>query len=273
MRRLVLNIIAIVAMTAMAGVEEPFNQFIRADVNDLLGSDVGYYYGTIRNQGNWTVNQWWPAAALITLHVPANSAVYLTNYISNWKGTNADLNEIFDMSAGSYGYINASSLPSLNLEKSDYYMSDFINFSNGESRDITYYDDSDATGNTKYTTPGYYLDTFDEASDIYLVMTPKNQDELMDAYQYVQDVNHEETGLVSRQYNTTDIAGNVRVNFGTSGGNGHEFVAVYSYDDGDDGGEGQEGGGVSGQPLPGLFLAAILAIGTVAFGKRLKKRT
>ncbi len=269
---LVFFIIAV--FTAMAGVEESFNQFIRADGSDVLGSDVGYYYGTLRNQGNWKVNQGWSAAAIITLHVPANSTVYLTNYISNWKGSNADLDEIFDMSAGNYGYINASSLPSLNLEKSDYYTSDYINFSNGESIDITYYDDNDATGNTKYTTPGYYLGSFDEASDIYLVMTPKNRDELVDTYQYVQDGYHEETDLLSRQYNTTDQAGNVRVNLGISAhGNGsHEFVAVYSYDDFDEGGYGEEGGGSSGQPLPGLFLATILAIGTIAFGKSLKKR-
>jgi hypothetical protein len=85
-------------------------------------------------------------------------------------------------------------------------------------------------------TTGYFLDYFKEDAEIYLVMTtiPADGGDVVDSYEYVQQDGVSNTSLVSRQHNTVDIAGNVRVNYGidssTSGWIGREFVAVYTSD-------------------------------------------
>ena len=67
---------------------------------------------------------------------------------------------------------------------------------------------------------------------------------------------------MSRQHNTFDLAGNVRVNLGidseTFGGIGREFVAVYN--------------GATGGPLPSLLLVALLSSGTVFGASRMKTK-
>ena len=62
-----------------------------------------------------------------------------------------------------------------------------------------------------------------------------------------------------------DKAGNIRVNFGIHTLDNREFVAVYELPD-DNNINGM------GQPLPGLLLAGLLSLGTVAAGKKIRKR-
>ena len=69
-----------------------------------------------------------------------------------------------------------------------------------------------------------------------------------------------DTTLVSRVYNTHDLADNVRINFGVNE-IGREFVAVV---------ENPDFNGVSGQPLPGGLTASLIAIGILAVSKKLK---
>ncbi len=238
----------------IAGVNQPFKQF----------SDDGYYYaGMQRSDQNWL------GASLIKMHVSANSSVWLSNYVNSWFSDDgiADLNTVYNMSAGNYGYINANDLASLSLEKSQY-SPDIITFSNGETTKITYFSGQDEQSSPyKVTTTGYLLDTFKEDSDIFLVMTPLGKEELMDSYQYVKQDGHEATDLVSRVFGTQDLAGNTRINFGLHNeGPGREFVAVYTkVDDGDDSHQ------PSGQPLPGVFITGLLAFGTIATSKKLSK--
>ena len=95
---------------------------------------------------------------------------------------------------------------------------------------------------------------------------PSDGGETVDSFQYVRDLDGQETPitttLVSRVDGTTDQAGNIRINFGIND-IGREFVAVFDKPDFN---------GVSGQPLPGLLVAGVLAMGTVLVGKRLRKR-
>ena len=98
----------------------------------------------------------------------------------------------------------------------------------------------------------------------------------MDSFQYVNDKNKEiemynpDTTLVSRLDNTTDLAGNVRVNFGLGADETRrEFVVVWSEGDYD----GNTPEPPSGQPLPGAMVAGILSLGTVLLGKRMRRRS
>ena len=128
---------------------------------------------------------------------------------------------------------------------------------------ITYYYDDNPS--ITATATGYFLDSFENDAEIYLVMTTLAGDghELVDSYQRVQDTNAGyDTTLVSRLHNTTDQAGNVRINFGidsvSEGWIGREFVAVYNST-------------ASGQPLPGV-LSSILIVGSLMGGYKTMKR-
>ncbi len=185
------------------------------------------------------------------------------------------------MSPKAYGYIYAKDMTSLIEEKPNY--DSLIHPSNGATTTITYTSlTADAEG--KYPTvkaEGYFLDYFEEDAVIYLVMTtlPGDGGEKVDTYQFVQDNNaYTDTTLKSRQHNTSDIAGNIRVNFGidlppVGDGNltdiSREFVAVYSGDS--ELIRSQIGGGTTGGPLPGVFFAGLLSLGTV-FGASKAKR-
>ena len=264
MKKLVFSLLALAAVTVMAGVEEPFVQFSASNDGDATG--YGYYYSFKRDSQKWT----W-GSDLIQMHVAANSYVFITNFVDNWQDAKVngvpDLGTVYNMNPGKYGYIDAADLATLEVAKSDYSPSK-VHFANGGTTTVTYFSDDDPslTADAK----GYLLDYFEEEKDIYLAMTPLDKNELMDSYQYVHDADHTDTDLYSRQYNTSDFAGNIRINFGVGIDEGtitgREFVAVYTTDDVD----------ItlpsSGQPLPGLLLAGLLSLGTVAAGKKMKKR-
>ncbi len=240
------------AAVAFAGVKSPYTQFVRDDF-------------TVERRAD----QNWLAANMVSMTVHAGTSVWLTNYISNWYGEVLDLDEKFDMSPGKYGYILASDFNgNTSLERSEYAENDVtIHYANGKSEDVTYF--YDANPATTKTTKGFFLDNFDEDTEIYLVMTslPEDGGNQMDTYQYVQQDGHDATALVSREYGTNDQAKNVRINLGYQGtqGNGHEFVALY-------GAKVLEPVEPKGQPLPGVLMAGILSFGSIVAGKRLRKR-
>ena len=257
MKKLVLSLLMLLVFATYAGVESPFEQFTQDD-----------YHDEVRPDQSWPTVQ---AGELITLGVHANSGVWLSNYVSNWFSPIPDLHGAqYNMVPASvrYGYIFKDDLDSLDLTREEY--EDYIHWAEGGVTTITYYDD--ANPNLTNSTTGYFLDYFDNAAEIYLVMTTLTPDggELVDSYQYVQDADHDTT-LVSRQHNTIDIAGNVRVNFGidseTYGRIGREFVAVYATGD-----EEYIRSQLSGGPLPGVFFAGLLSLGTVFGASRLRRQ-
>ena len=245
MKRVVLLVLMAAAAISFAGVVSPFKQFTQADYNDYAKP-----------------GQNWIPANMITLSVKANTDVWLSNYVNSWFGGVPDLHgDQFDMlGATKYGYIFKSDLPDVTVPNGTY--DDKINWSDGNIQtDITYFDDKNPS--IQATTKGYFLDHFDKDAEIYLVMTTLEADgnETVDTFQYVQDANND-TSLMSRQHNTFDLAGNVRVNLGidseTFGEIGREFVAVYN--------------GATGSPLPSLLLVALLSSGTVFGASRMKAK-
>ena len=141
-----------------------------------------------------------------------------------------------------------------------------VHYSDGSTTQITYFADSNE--NLKQTTTGYYLGSFSEDKEIFLVMhtLPEDFDQEVDSYQYVyEDPSYVDTTLKSRLDGTHDIAGNVRINFGLSNYSAREFVAVYRP-------IGEDGGHSSGQPLPGVLIAGLISVGTIASAKYLKKK-
>lgn len=246
MKRVITTIIVLLTACAFAGVEAPFMQFAPAAYCNPHGKRS---------------SQPWEEAQLITLKVGAGTNVWLTNYVDSFfAGPRIpDLHgDQYDMvGTHKYGYIYADDFQ--NLEATNY--ESLIHWSNGETTDVTYfYDDNPEI---KVKTTGYFLEHFNEDAEIFFVMMtlPEDGSETVDSYQYVYDENHDTT-LVSRQHNTVDLAGNVRVNFGIDsyalGYIGREFVAVYDKP------------ATSGQPLPGMAVCLLLAAGTIAGAKRIK---
>ena len=239
MKKIASFVLILVVASAFAGVVEPFKQFTQADFTDYNRPDQNWLY-----------------AAPFTLSVKADTSVWLSNYVSSFYYPKPlpDLDgNVFDMSK--YGYIYKNDLATFDLEKGSY--DSLIHWASGETNTITYTYTPDPSI-TNYTT-GYLLDEFKEDAEIYLVMTALASDggETVDTYQYVQDANHATT-LQSRQHNTVDLAGNVRINFGIDSVGAREFVAVYA---------------PTGQPLPGLLFAGMLSLGTVFAAAKLRKRS
>ena len=249
MKRLVLMAFMLGVALSFAGVVEPFKQFTQADYHD-------YVKPGLENDAY---------AKMITLSVKADTNVWLSNYVNNWYNVPDLHGDQYDMlGEKKYGYIFKSDLPDASIQNRTY--ADKIHWADGDTTVITYYDD--ANPDRKVSTTGYFLDHFDDAAEIYLVMTTLEQDgnETVDSFQYVQAMDPETT-LVSRQHNLEDLADNVRVNYGVPVG--REFVAVY---DGLDSYPGK-GGGAAGGPLPGLLFVGLLSTGTVFGASRMKKRS
>ena len=255
MKRTFALILLMICAVAFAGVETPFVQFAPTD------------YCTVHA---FRTNQDWFGAQLITLDVKAGTDVWLSNYVKSFYETIADLHgSQFDMVGDQkYGYIYKNALADFNQKNYE----SLINWSDGSvTTDVTYF--ADVNPNLKQTTTAYFLDHFDTDSEIYLVMTtlPADGSETVDSYQEVQDTaNGIATSLYSRQHNTIDVAGNVRINFGINsydfGKIGREFVAVYNAPDE------EHGGAPSGQPLPGVMTSCLLAGGVISLLKMKRKK-
>lgn len=249
MKKILIFLIAI-STFVFAGVEAPFVQF----APDAFCED--HFKRTDQN---------WFGAQLISFEVKAGTNVWLSNYVNtfyNGKLPSLDGTQFSMTGEHKYGYINKKDLSTMNEQN----YADAIHWSTGKITSITYTYDADPS--IKTTTTGYLLDYFGEDAEIFFVMTTLPQDggETVDSYQYVQDADHDTT-LVSRQHNTVDLAGNVRINFGVDSAGlgliGREFVAVFDKPSID--------GGVSGQPLPGALTSFLLIAASVGLC-RLKKR-
>lgn len=262
-----------VSLAVLAGVQDPFVQFARTDYHSEQRP------GDINASQNTTQEGGWHPAQLISLSVHAGTNVWLTHKVQSWhEPLNLDGNEYgneFDMLGGSqrYGYIVKSDFGGdLTMEKGTY--DSLIHWAVGDTDMVTYTND---TGPETSTRRGYFLDHFDNDTEIYLVMTtlPEDGGETVDSYQYVQSAEHAETTLMSRRYDYDDLASNVVINFGIDNGTygdgigvGREFVAVY--DQGPNPFK-HDGGGTTGGPLPCGAIAWMISLGTVAVASRRKK--
>ena len=196
----------------------------------------------------WNLNQWNP------------------NPIADLDGN------IYDMSAWKYGATQ------LNGDK--------IWIGNGETTTVTYNNIGGDPGievdGQKYTNDvtAYFVGSFEGGEVISLWMTtlPIDGGGEVDMTQLVQDADNHTT-LMSRVIDTHDLAGNVRIDFGIDNGTygvhepkyiasiGREFVAFGVYD-----GKEHDHPAPSGQPLPGAMTSGLLALGTVACAKKLRKK-
>ena len=265
MKKLLMTVLMLVGVATFASVQEPFKQFTKDDYTSEQRQ------GNLDASENTTQAGDWYTSQLISLHISAGSDVWLTHKMQSWYEHDLDLNgKQFDMvGENRYGYIVKDDFNGdLTREKGSY--ENLIHWADGKTAEITYvYDVNPAITNTL---PGYFLDHFNEDTEIYLVLTTLAADggETVDSYQYVASDNHGETTLASRTYDYKDLAGNVVINFGvlsaTEGRVGREFVAIYN--------EGEvipDGGGSTGGPPPGVFFAGLLSLGTV-FGASKAKR-
>ena len=272
----------LLASAAFAGIEAV------AGYDDDTAVYYQFTHDTHNNTDDWTKHtgsytevtnsqQNWLAACQIELTIGGPCDVWVSNYVNSWYWPKplAPLDgNVYDMSATLYG------ANQLNGEK--------VWIGNGETTKVTYVDD--ATGVTNWTT-AYFVGTFEGGEVISLWMTtlPTDGHETVDMQQLVQgkyivDPNVEDesereygyanTTLMSRNIDTHDLAGNVRVNFGIDNGvygDGvgipREFVAFGVTD-----GKVHDHPSPSGQPLPGAMATCLLAMGAVAAAKKMKKR-
>ena len=129
-----------------------------------------------------------------------------------------------------------------------------------------YTEEQIAQGLGTQTTTGYKLGTFDEDTEIFFVMTPNGYDKKINSYLPVNDPDNNPpvtSILASRQINTVDLAGNIRVNFGTVDGVAHEFVI----------GSEATPSTPSGQPLPGVLTSCLVALGATGIAARRRKHS
>ena len=198
---------------------------------------------------------------MVTLSVQGGSSVYLSNYINTWYGEVSNLGDSnyaagYDMSTGAYGYMIAQKTADGKVTTDG-----IVHPGTGETKDVTY---KNPNGTETKTTTGYFLGTFDEDTEIFFVMTPNGYNSKINSYLPVNDPNNDPpvtSILASRQINTTDLAGNIRVNFGTVDGIGHEFVIGYE----------AAPPSSSGQPLPGVLSTIVVACCSIACAKKMKK--
>ncbi len=176
----------------------------------------------------------WTPANQITLKITEGGSLWFSSFVSNWYVLK-DLGSYSQMTAGNYGAV-------VNGEKV---------LGTGESKDMTFVNSG---GKKEVSTPGYYVGDFKAGDEIAFWVTAENGN--VGSSVGLTDWS---TGVGSRQTNTTDLAGNTRINFGFSDGS-VEFVAI-----------GQEGTGPAGQPLPGA-LAGLLVGGGVLGSARMFRR-
>lgn len=247
MKKFAFVLAALLVANAFAGI-----QSVEGYDNDA--TYMQFTHNEATNTGNYVdarhSEQNWLGAQTISLSIESECDVWVSNYISSWYWpkpmTDLDGN-IFDMS--NYGATDINTNEAF--------------AGNGKTATVTFFDD--ATGVTNQTT-AYYVGHFTPGKELSLWMTTLAEDggETVDMQQYVADADHDTT-LASRVDGTKDLAGNVRINFGLTNLKGREFVAFGV------GGK-NEPGPLTGQPLPGVAIAGILAVGSIAAAKKAKKR-
>ena len=213
-------------------------------------------------------SQNWFSAEMISLDVKAGSTVYIMNYISNFDKvydlddknysiynptTGKNEKPGFDMSTNKYGYMVATTDADGNVIS----VGDVID-GKGHTRDFTF-NSTDPNDSRTVTTAGYELGTFTEDTKIFFVMTPVSNGDPMETVNSYDPVGGY---LTSRQNNTVDALGQIRVNFGTSDGVGHEFVVGYVA---------KEDMPPSGQPLPGVLTSCLVGLAATSIAARRKR--
>lgn len=251
MKKIAFVLSALMTVTAFAAIKS-----IEGYDNDA--TYMQFTHNDAANTGNYVdgrnPGQNWIPAQTITLKIDAPSDVWISNYVSSWYWAQPLDGNVLDMGMGQYGATD-------------------INTGNtwtgtGETRTVTY-----TNGTNEISMDAYYLGHFNGGEELSLWMTtlPVDGAETVNMMQYVNDATVGEgafnptTTLQSRQDNTIDQAGNVRINLGLTTGIGREFVAL--------GVGGTSEPPVSGQPLPGVGFASLLAMGSIAVAKKMRKRS
>lgn len=254
MKKVVFALCALVAATAFAGISG-----VAGYSSDAVFTQFTHDEAT--NTGNYTdyqrPDQNWLAAQTIKLTLDSACDVWVSNYVSNWFNESLPLDgNTFDMSAGNYGAVDIKG--GATAQSSPWF--------EGDTTTVTYSQYADGSGLTKETT-AYFVGHYDAGVELSFWMTtlPEDGHEQVDMQQYVADAGHE-TNLVSREDKTHDQANNVRINFSLATSGGREFVA-FGVADG-----ATPGPSPSGQPLPGILFAGLIAAGTIATAKKMKKR-
>ncbi len=218
----------------------------------------------------------WFSQEMISLKVKAGTDVYITNYVSNYYDV-YDIGDSdfvdgagkkigYDMSVGNFGYMTANLDDFGNISS----VSKFIE-GKGTVKDFSY----TASNGKTVTTPGYLLDTFNEDTEIFFVMTPfaTKEGEIIgpvDTYNLVNDAGlGVKSPLWSRQINTVDQNGTVRVNLSVADslsptGLSHEF-AIASL--------AKEDVPPSGQPLPGVLTSCLVGLCATGIAARRRKHS
>lgn len=231
-----------------------------------VAAGTDYVQFTDADYNTYNTYQDWDPAQMITLNVKAGSSVYLSMYTRSWYESLPDLgdptyNAGYDMSAGKYGYVLAE-----RVGDSVRPVADSFQPGNGATKDVTV---KNPTGSQTQTLTGYYLGTFNEDAEIFLVMTPNGYDSSVNTYAPVNDPDGEvpyTSILKSRQINTYDLTGQTRVNLGTIDGVGHEFIIGYEA-------SAEPPQPPSGQPLPGVLTSCLVALGATGIAARRRKQS
>lgn len=251
-----------------------------------LAADTDFVLFSKDDFTSYNTYQDWPTAKMITLNVKGGSTVYIANYVDSfYTDIKYDLGDAdyidpyghnvgYDMSANKYGYRYAS----VDGDGNTIPIGDIF-YGDGSTKEISF---TSPDGTKVRTTTGYLLGTFDHNAEIFLVMSPRSnlgtEETEVNSWAPVNDPNNDpsySSYLSSRQYNTYDLTGQTRVNFGTVeyyyDDNGvkqellvpHEFVIGYE----------AKADAPSGQPLPGVMVTTLLCLGTTSVASRLRKRT
>ena len=244
MKKLVFTVLMLVGIASFAGVVSPFQQF---------GTETDYQFNTTKNGHK---------LCKIDLHVHGNGHgitegvnVWLTSAVL--ENMTSDLGKVYDMSH--FGYI-------LNNDKDEIVWVEKPII----TTPVTYFDE-----NNQYETTGYFLGHFDNGNHhLYLAMTALAADggNEVDSYHEIDDGQFNQD-LVNRYLDMdgTDLAGNHVVSFNISTETGsvvvRPFTAVYDF-----GPAPEYEDHTTGGPLPGVFFAGLLSMGTVFGASKMKKQ-
>lgn len=248
MKKLVLMICALAAATSFAGIRS-------VEGYDDTTAYMQFTYDPESSSSNYTSSsnpgQPWDPAQRITLSIDAECDLWVSNFMDNWYSDIKDLDgNKYEMGNGQYG--------AFDINTGDSWAG------TGETATVTFSQNEDGTGLINDVT-AYYVGHIQGGTELALWMTSL-EGAKVDSIQYVNDADHPSV-LNSRTYGTggniIDAANNVRLNYGLISGVGGEFIAFGVANSSPQ----------SGQPLPGVALASILALGSIAAAKKMKKRS